>query len=170
MSVLYSVINRYSSIIYDVELERYINELRPAFTIDDLMSIYNMIKSPDVETIKLGIKLLNNFNISNIKGILLVLVNTLAQNSAVDRSVYASLDSFSKLLKRYKIKATGKLSNPLSRNKFIKLYNESKSDVEKQFMYNYCKDELVSLLDFEFNNYKPLIDTLNIPIKIAYDE
>lgn len=152
-------------LIYDTDLDAYINKTLPTITETDVKQILTMLASNDNSIVDLGLKTLASFDTTSrpmtTKAILLINNSWCSSNASTSVAVETMLTSLG-LTKQH----CG-YYNLKSRLSYINQTNTPYTDEDKVLARNIMRDCIVELLEKEIAPFRRTFESENINFKIT---
>ena len=152
-------------LIYDTDLDAYINKTLPTITESDVKQILTMLASNDNSIVDLGLKTLASFDTTSrpmtTKAILLINNSWCSSNASTSVAVETMLTSLGLT------KQNCALYNLKSRLSYINQTNTPYTDEDKVLARNIMRDCIVELLEKEIAPFRRTFESENINFKIT---
>lgn len=161
-----NIINNYMQVTYDTELDKFVNLQCDNIDLDVIESIKNMLKSTDISTVDLAIKLLCSYNIDNYKGTVLLMIYEY-KNNIYKGNGYKSV-AFTQLLESYDLSWSNIYYSSLLTEIYYKLLKLTLTDDDINAIKEIVKNIIKQDFDCFCNNHKAMLNVckqkLNIQI------
>lgn len=152
-----NILNNYMKIIYDTDLDTFINSNLQSITDEELKSLSSMLQSSDQTTVGMGIKLISSYNIVDAACSIGILIssswNNISSNSAV-KSV-----GFQQVLKTLGI-SEGSLHSGRTLEIVNNLYKTSTNAEDKEKAKGIILEKIKKELNQKWNYFKSNLDAI----------
>lgn len=164
-----NIINNYTQITYDTELDKFINTNLQKLTSSEIKEIDKMLKSPDDTVVGMGMKLLSNFDIDSSRCILAILILN-HWNNIVDNSTFKSV-GFQQVLKSvYGDYSKINVDSRTSRYKYLNsVYGTSTNSDDKKYAKDFAKDKILSVLNSQADSFMTILSNFGFKITISIE-
>lgn len=152
-----NILNNYMKIIYDTDLDTFINSNLQSITDEELKSLSSMLRSSDQTTVGMGIKLISSYNIVDAACSIGILIssswNNISNNSAI-KSV-----GFQQVLKTLGI-SEGSLHSGKTLEMINNLYKTSTNTEDKEKAKGVVLEKVKEELNQKWNYFKSNLDAI----------
>lgn len=154
-----NILNNYMKIIYDTELDKFINCNLQDLTDDDLKSLTGMLKSSDPTVVGMGIKLISSYNIVNSSCSVGILIAS-SWNNITNNSACKSV-AFKQVLKTLSLEERDLYSGNMLRI-INKLYQISTDEKDREKARKLVLLNIESEINQKLEHYKKSLDAIPI--------
>lgn len=164
-----NIINNYTKITYDTELDKFINTNLQKLTSSDIKEIDKMLKSSDDTVVGMGMKLLSNFDIDSSRCTLAILILNNWDN-IVDNFTFKSV-GFQQVLKSvYGNYSKINIGSRTSRDKYLNsVYETSTNSDDKKYAKDFAKDQILSVLNSQADSFMTTLSNFGFKITISIE-